>query len=565
VGEVVTIEGSGFPDPQPPDMVVLFGDVPAEVVSWSADGIQVVVPPGAKSCCVGFRDERVEQSRRQEFAHRQGEFGGVLEGLGCLGQHVQWTEVSYVASRPPCTAANHFAGTMPEIDSFGVDAEVVLPDSTLTLQWQVRNADQVRVFRASPDGPPVDLLDPPGDSHTTGPFTGDRPVEARYELHATNRCGTVVAGLKVLLRKVPVLHVTGVEVTQAVQAFQDPGTPPNSVPLVAGKDTIVRVYVAVDNLAGFKVDGVHPDEVEVSGVVSGPGLGGLPPVNTGPVRARPTAQIDRTKTDHTLNFRLPAAWSTGNRSLVISVWATNSVQQALAPKAVATATAFHGVTWFAKAAFKVRYVRLSIPTMPALSDQQARERLLRAFDLLATPATDILPARIATAHTTRDIDTSDGVAELLSDIDDAHDCTLSEWVLPWEDDCPDDDKAVWVGVLPRNNWGGKTQGFEMWGPSRNTCIVPLDRTVIAHELGHSLGLHHANTSLTCGGDPAGPYDSLTDGGAIRPGDPIDPATGQVIDAGSFGTPSGLYDMMTYQCPEMRWISRHNWLSVFNKF
>ena len=82
-----------------------------------------------------------------------------------------------------------------------------------------------------------------------------------------------------LLRRVPKLNITGIEVTQAIQSFGDPNAPDNSMPLVAHKNTIVRVYVKVENLGGFALRN-GPDEVSVSGelIING-SLPTLPPLN----------------------------------------------------------------------------------------------------------------------------------------------------------------------------------------------------------------------------------------------------------------------------------------------
>jgi hypothetical protein len=32
----------------------------------------------------------------------------------------------------------------------------------------------------------------------------------------------------------------------------------------------------------------------------------------------------------------------------------------------------------------------------------------------------------------------------------------------WNEDCPDEDGAVCVAILPRSDWGGKAQGFRLF-------------------------------------------------------------------------------------------------------
>jgi hypothetical protein len=195
---------------------------------------------------------------------------------------------------------------------------------------------------------------------------------------------------------------------------------------------------------------------------------------------------------------------------------------------------------------------------------EAREVVLRGFDLLATPPTDIQAARVAIWNTSSDIFTRDGRHELLGHLDDQHDCTFSEWLFPWEEECPDDDGAVWVGVLPNAASGGVAQGYHPFNESRDTLITSTDRLTAAHEMGHTLKLNHVDAGVICGTphDEDDSFDTLPDSGAIRRGDPFDPHTGKVVEVlgpGALGT----FDMMSYACK--RWVSRTNWQRVFDKF
>ncbi|MGH9889234.1 MAG: hypothetical protein ACREBE_27115, partial [bacterium] len=191
-------------------------------------------------------------------------------------------------------------------------------------------------------------------------------------------------------------------------------------------------------------------------------------------------------------------------------------------------------------------------------DAQAREIVVRAFDLLATPASDIEPARVPIWNSSVDTSDLDGMKELLGHIDDQHNCTLLERLSFFDDDCPDDDGAVWAGIMV--NTGGPISGlatsFRTFSTSRNTCIAELTRVTVAHELGHTLALNHVNPDVNCGlmPDEHADFDSLPDGGAIKAGDALDPARCSVVLG---------YDMMTYACT--RWVSGVNWQRVFDKF
>ena len=101
--------------------------------------------------------------------------------------------------------------------------------------------------------------------------------------------------------------ITGVEVTQAIQDLD------NSVPLVAGKQTVVRVHLKVFDGKG-DVPGVH-------GYVYYPHSGYGPifsPINAGGVMTA-RAGPDRGVLDHTLNFTIPGAYATGSGLLFVRV------------------------------------------------------------------------------------------------------------------------------------------------------------------------------------------------------------------------------------------------------
>ena len=79
----------------------------------------------------------------------------------------------------------------------------------LTLTWAVRNATTVRVRRTSTSRPPLNVTNPGGSSINLGPFTENQPVDATYQLTATNRCGTVTASVAVRLRRILATRARG--------------------------------------------------------------------------------------------------------------------------------------------------------------------------------------------------------------------------------------------------------------------------------------------------------------------------------------------------------------------
>src|SRR5437867_1631936 len=105
------------------------------------------------------------------------------------------------------------------------------------------------------------------------------------------------------------LRISGIERTQATQYFLFNGqgsgyAPNNTVPLVAQKALMLRVYVNQSAVPSF------PIPASLTGTVT---YGGKPPVSplNGPIVGRPANTIDRGNANHTLNFRIPAADCTG--------------------------------------------------------------------------------------------------------------------------------------------------------------------------------------------------------------------------------------------------------------
>ena len=558
VGDTITIHGS-FPAARPADVIAMIGNLPATIVSWSATEIVVRVPTGAKPGCVGFRNERAESSNQQEWQRQQGSLGAVSEGMHCFGLHHAFEPMPFVAARPPCTGFNYFAGTIPEIDYFRVNGETSLrvePGVPLTLTWAVRNATTIRIRRMASDGPALNVTNPSGNSVNLGAFTENQPVDATYELTATNRCGTVTAIVSVRLRKIPRLVVEGMEVTQGIQQFWRSGIIPNAVATVVGKDTIVRVYISTD-LGGFMGDRLPnvTGTLTVSGTVLNP-INGIFPVT-------PTANpfitiglrtaINRATTDATLNFRIPAALASGTRNLTVRV--RSPTIDGITPRASQTLS----WTWETQPALRVRYVRIT-DSRPAPdgtgttpTDAQARFTVDRAFDLIPSPPTDIAAARTAVFSTTRRFDLwPNGLELLLADLDDEHNCSAWEWLWAWTGatECPDADNALWIGLTSEwtrgiaNMPGNTAIGFMhtlAQGQANITRITP------GHELSHNLGFQHVD--VACGGQPiGGPFYAHPNGGTVLDV-PFDPFWNVALS----GTVS---DFMSYDCTV--WTSEDSW-------
>jgi hypothetical protein len=110
------------------------------------------------------------------------------------------------------------------------------------------------------------------------------------------------------------LSITGVEHNQAIQFFRstlDPATiqGDNSIALIAGKNTVARVYVNTDT------DPNRPTIASVTGLfeIRPQGAPGFTPVTVlnGPIPPRTDAAIQRQNANHTLNVFIPGAFCRG--------------------------------------------------------------------------------------------------------------------------------------------------------------------------------------------------------------------------------------------------------------
>jgi microsomal dipeptidase-like Zn-dependent dipeptidase len=237
-GARVTLRGAGFGASRPVHTEVRFPTAPAgcataEVVSWSDTEIVAAAPPDVGVGCVGFllmdgdppNDPYGSYLAMEQAAGMlQSVLGDAFGGKGVVfGQSVVDTvraaRTGFTAGLPcpPClppdpatgVPPNRFLGGPPMIRSFTVDGgtgTVVRPGESITLRFEVDNADEVTFTSRTAEGsrwpavlPPVPTVSVasaggPGTSgeHVVGPFAipddGVDDWDGEYVLEARNAC-----------------------------------------------------------------------------------------------------------------------------------------------------------------------------------------------------------------------------------------------------------------------------------------------------------------------------------------------------------------------------------------
>ena len=261
-----------------------------------------------------------------------------------------------------------FLGGRATISSLRVDGKTnnacVDPATQAVVSWVASrggagNTVQIRVMVGA-----TVLVDQSG-LPDTGTLTFTSPnVNSERTLTVTatadHACGSDTSTLNVLVTVVPQLSILGMEVTQGIQVFPlqqivNGAAAWVPLPTIAEKDTIVRVYVAC-NRGGFANDQVQnvTGTLRVDGTTLTP-INGITPFNaTGNpfITARNKQQINRATTNHTLNFRIPAALASGTRSLFADVFSPEICGT--------TPSAFSSLSWSWRVenALRVRFVRI---------------------------------------------------------------------------------------------------------------------------------------------------------------------------------------------------------------
>ncbi|MFF4361633.1 hypothetical protein [Streptomyces sp. NPDC001604] len=323
----------------------------------------------------------------------------------------------------------------------------------------------------------------------------------------------------------PDLEITGLEVTQAIQHFHSALGTDNSLPLVAGKATLVRVYLD---------SGIDPSEgggtvAGVTGTLTVNG-GSFSTGPTAPITARPIAQVDREQLAHTLNFLIPADKATGKATLVVQATVAGTVSN---PTEIT-------VDFQPTPVVDILMLRVQVGSIAPPSDAdyiRTANTLPLRYPIADDPAVSIrywiLPGQ-EVITTTRDLTNEDGWDDFMEDLEDIQEEAA-------------DFKFLYAMVDNTVNLGsisGRARQSEHVAFGQNYTVT------FAHELAHLWGLKHA----PCG-NPANPDDNFV---------PKDGKLGDVgVDPHNMVVwPASTGDFMSYCGFEDKWISGYHWTKLW---
>ena len=337
----------------------------------------------------------------------------------------------------------------------------------------------------------------------------------------------------------PDLSIAGVEVTQAIQHFHSTLGEDNTVPLVADKLTLVRVYL--DSGVDPSVNNGQVPGVSGTLTVSGDASFTLAPL--APMTAKPLASVDPTVFTDTLNFLIPADQAKGKLTLVAQATAGADVSN---PEQV-------GVEFFPIPQLQIVMVRVQTKISSAPTRAQyfaAVNKLPMIYPIPTDPGTAIQYWTVSGSEqvfANHDLTTTDGMDDFLDDLEDI------------QEDTDDDNKKLY-GLLDPSANPSRTGDSR---PGDNVAFgLPLIMEAVGHELGHVYGLDHA----PCG--TPGNFPDNTDDNFVPP-------TGKVgevgVDvAGQVAFPATVGDIMSY-CGNLtppyegEWISAYDWDKLFIRF
>ena len=344
------------------------------------------------------------------------------------------------------------------------------------------------------------------------------------------------------------LVVTGMEVNQATQHFRSarhldgPNVrPDNSVPLVARKNTGVRVYIDYDRDASLPMIASLSGTLEVT-AASGASFNVAPLAMITPRR---DLEINRAITGHTLNFLIPEAWCQGDITLRCRVF--DAANSALPSRARQATFRFHEHEPLRVYAVGVHYTGQGLD-LPAPAQSAVVSTL--GFVEKTYPVAEVFVTGYSPIDFNKDMkaDISDGCGDGFGDL------------LGVLRDMRGSSSDVYYAVLPGGGIDSGSVGG-CGGGGVGAGFVGGGNTA-AQEIGHAFGIDHApcDSETRCG-NPSGQDDNYPQYNGFA-SDSIgefgfDPTNGTVFD------PATNFDFMGYSGPN--WVSPYTYENLLGNF
>lgn len=339
------------------------------------------------------------------------------------------------------------------------------------------------------------------------------------------------------------ITIVGIEQTQTIQYFDFNGqgsgfAANNSIPLIAQRPTILRVYIDCTTSPQFPIPGritgkLNPYQLPYSP----PPIPDLWPLN-GPIPAKPSSTINRGNPDHTLNFEIPVQYCTGLMVFTVHVFDADHPNQAnYAAQPLSVLVSFQNVPPLSVHGVLIHYTGPDYFNHP-VDAQTTGLDLLESLDYVYRTypissfnydGCEVLPwtAKLAVTQNFYDLFSKLGSMRALSGTND-----------------------LYIGLIPPEAGCGGICGL---GGGGSALFFAHNGPEASHEMGHALGRPHTPCAVTAPGeDPHYPvYNSYPRGSIGEYG--FDTKTRTLLD------PNQTYDFMSYCQPV--WVSPWTYLKL----